>query len=356
MYQQNYDDLIKRYQEAIDRELSRPQSRVPGVKFLYPHNPGTYIVRILPNRDYINNPIFFVRAYYHVQVDPSGEKIAQVICRRQTFNEDCAICDVLDTLTREVPDHPITQTIKTITRKRVLTYFNAIFKGFIREGSTTVQDTIREDDGSEIHAGDIVILTLPITVAESLLREVRVDPVGTIFPETGRDYKVNNMKISGRTTYSGSFDYRPSPVQNWEEIKEQMYDLDAILKRKLIGKEDAFRTFYGGLMMNKEVANAVKRVALHGNIVGSEVFEQLPSAESSQPQVGPKPYIPTYEEPKSDIKVIQPEPIRYQPTAPKDTEITTPPPPLPQTPWTPTEPKSTKKLGLGDILKQLEEE
>jgi hypothetical protein len=160
------------------------------------------------------------------------------------------------------------------------------------------------------------------------------------------------MKISGRTTYSGGFDYKVSPIQNWEEIKEQMYDLEAILKRKLIGKEDAFRTFYGGLMMNKEVANAVKRVALHGNIVGSEVFEQLPSA---QPQAEPKPYLPGLE-PKSDVQVIQPEPVRYQPTAPKDEEIITPPPPPPQTPWTPTEQKSTKKLDLGEILKQLEEE
>jgi len=344
----NVNEIIKKYQEAINAELSKPQTATAGIKFLYPHNLGTYIVRLLPHKDYLSNPKFWARAYFHVQVDPSGEKISQTICRRRTFNEECAICDVLDTLITNAPDHPVTQAIRTMTRRRTLTYFNAIFKGFQKEGDATVQTVLSEGDNNVITSGDIVVLTLPLTVAESVMKEIMYDPVSTIFPETGRDLKIRNMKLSGRTTYSGAFDFKLSPIENWDEIKEKMYDLDAVLMKKFVGKEDAFRIFYGGLVMNKEIATAVKKVALHRNIVGSEVFEQLPSGQS---QTTPTP-IST--QPPVDYEIIQPKPTYTTPKAPEDNEIITPPPPPKQE--FKTEPKTPPKKGFQDILNELLEE
>lgn len=275
----NLDDL---YLQTINQVMSSlGKEEEVQLPFLFPYKNGIYKVRILPKKN-LTDPLFFTHVVYHDVISQTGKRIARAICKAETFNEPCVFCEMLHQAssirTPEAKEF-LSQFKKT---KRV--YFNAIFHGYAPKSGVPFGKFINEESDRIIEPGTLVILILPFSAADAVLKHIALHRASNvIFPETGRCLFIERSEDINRPNYTVSIDLNVDPIRDWETLSDSLYDLKEVVETKNEDDVVLFNRFYKDtLALGAPVVRFMQDVAYRKNIALEGESSEIPSLPTSQ--------------------------------------------------------------------------
>ncbi|MEO0258512.1 MAG: hypothetical protein ABIM32_03650 [candidate division WOR-3 bacterium] len=354
-------------------KLQRPSSSQKKVRWYYPER-GVTRIRILPPLK--PDDVFYRFIGRHSVPAPNEKGSTNYICRRITYGDKCPICDMIDFITTNYRNDKEAKEVASALVPYYLIYMNALILGHKPTIHSQLMPVTSLEDPS-----------LPVVLV--VRRKVHADILNLILgeygditdPQTGRWIDIIRIDTPA-VTYTVQPAPSPSPLENFDYIRQHMYDLDEIVRERDVVYDELQEKF----MLDIYQTVATHRISslLYSKFYGDE-FEALEPAAQSQPSLPTVEPTPIYSQPTPQPMPQQVVPPAYQtppqpqipqqpvvqptqpapsmptvsPTAPTQRVSIPTPPPTPPTP-TPTMPQTTEsqqeKVTLSpDTIAKIEE-
>lgn len=173
---------------------------------------GRNKIRVLPPKG--DREEYFAETAIHYNLGPDKNK--QVVCRKAAGHDDCPVCELREALlkSKDEDDKSLAKDIRAVAK-----YYYNVFD----ETLTKKDDNYKKP----------LIYGSGITVFEEILTAVCDPDIGDVtHAETGRNITITRKGKGRKTEYTVQVLPNEAPVDDIEDLDEQLHDIEALTKAK----------------------------------------------------------------------------------------------------------------------------